>query len=76
MIEGTCVLTIRKYSILPEILGITKIQYLTQKIVSQNWIYKLALAIFLDFVREWDQFQDIPHLNFIFPTNEQSMSQA
>ena len=24
----------------------------------------MALAIFWDFAREWDQFQDIPHLNF------------
>ena len=35
----------------------------------------MAIASFLDFARQWDQFQDIPHLNFPLPTYAQGRRQ-
>ena len=33
----------------------------------------MALASFLDFGRQWDQFQDIRHLNFLLPRIDKPM---
>ena len=49
------------------ILVSTEIKYLTHKIAFQNYISKLDLAIFLDFVREFYKFEEIINLNITLP---------
>ena len=69
--EVTWVLTKNKYSILLVILGSRNRKYLTQKTVFQNYRPKLDLSSLMHFAREWDQFQDIPHLILPLPPYSQ-----
>ena len=65
--KGTWVITKRNILFLPGIWGGTKRQYLTQKIIFQNYRSNLYLASFMDFARDWDQFQEFPHLTLSLP---------
>ena len=55
--------------------GNFKRQYLTNKFVFQNWIFKLYLAIFMGISREWDKFIYIPHSTLTLPPYAQGRIQ-
>ena len=63
----TWVLTKRKYSIFTWYFGRYRSTMAHSKIVFHHYISKLDLAIFMDFEREWYQFQEITHLTLTFP---------